>query len=65
MKSEEKRRENTRWILHTGSFENIEELEPSNDVNKIFRISPEIDFGSAFENTELLGNIVQQRRFDF
>ena len=42
---------------HTGSFENIEELEPSSDVNKIFRISPEIDFGNAFENTELLGNI--------
>ena len=57
MKPEEKRRENTRRILHTGSFENIEELEPSSDVNKIFRISPEIDFGNAFENTELLGNI--------
>ncbi len=54
-KSEEK--ENTRRILHTDSFDNIEELEPSSDVNKIFRISAEIDFGSAFENTELLGNI--------
>ena len=56
-KEKEKERKNTRRILHTNSFENIEELEPSSDVNKIFRISPEIDFGNAFENTELLGNI--------
>ncbi|MCW3129332.1 MAG: Eco57I restriction-modification methylase domain-containing protein [Methanophagales archaeon] len=53
----EKERKNTRRILHTNSFENIEELEPSSDINKIFRISAEIDLGSAFENTELLGNI--------
>jgi len=56
-KEKEKERKNTRRILHTNSFENIEELEPSSDVNKIFRISAEIDLGSAFENTELLGNI--------
>jgi len=54
-KSEEK--EKTRRILHTNSFENIAELEPSSDVNKIFRISPEIDFGDAFRDTELLGDI--------
>jgi type I restriction-modification system DNA methylase subunit len=54
-KSEEK--EKTRRILHTNSFENIAELEPSSDINKIFRISPEIDFGSAFDDTELLGDI--------
>ncbi len=54
-KSEEK--ENTRRILHIDSFDNIEELEPSSDVNKIFRISTEIDFGDAFMDTELLGNI--------
>ncbi len=55
MKSEEK--VNTRRILHINSFENSEELEPSSDINKIFRISPEIDFGRVFENTELLGDI--------
>ncbi len=54
-KTEEK--EKTRRILHTNSFENAEELEPPSDVNKIFRISPEIDFGKAFEDAELLGNI--------
>jgi hypothetical protein len=54
-KSEEK--ENTRRILHTKSFENVEELEPSSDVNRIFRISAEIDFGRAFEDTEPLGDI--------
>jgi hypothetical protein len=54
-KSEEK--EKTRRILHTNSFEDVAELEPSSDVNKIFRISPEIDFGDAFRDTELLGDI--------
>ena len=54
-KSKEKKK--TIRILHTDSFENAEELEPSSDVNKIFRISPEIDFGSAFDDTELLGDI--------
>ncbi|NAS89935.1 hypothetical protein C4E24_09465, partial [ANME-1 cluster archaeon AG-394-G21] len=47
----------TRRILHTHSFENVEELEPSCDVNKTFRISPEIDFGDVFMDIELLGNI--------
>ena len=50
-------KEKTRRILHTLSFENVEELEPSCDVNKTFRISPEIDFGDVFMGMELLGNI--------
>jgi hypothetical protein len=50
-------KEETRRILHINSFENVEELEPSRDLNKIFRISPEIDFGNAFRDTELLGDI--------
>jgi hypothetical protein len=50
-------KEKTRRILHTLSFENVEELEPSCDVNKTFRISPEIDFGDVFMDMELLGNI--------
>jgi len=54
-KSGEKKK--TRRILHTHSFENVEELEPSCDVNKTFRISPEIDFGDVFMDIELLGNI--------
>ncbi|MCW3134805.1 MAG: Eco57I restriction-modification methylase domain-containing protein [Methanophagales archaeon] len=54
-KSREK--ENTRRILHTNSFENAEELEPTSDINKIFKISPEIDFGDTFRDTELLGDI--------
>ncbi len=49
--------EKTERILHVNSFGNIEELEPSEDINKIFRIAPTMDFEDAFKNTELLGNI--------
>ena len=47
----------TRRILHTGSFDKISELEPSDDIDTIFRISTSIDFNKKFNNTELLGNI--------
>jgi len=48
----------TTRILHNGSFDNIIKLKSSNDIEKMFRISEEIDFVDKFENTELLGNIL-------
>lgn len=52
-----KKHEKTTRILHTDRFENLKELEPSDNIDNMFRISKGIDFNSKFHNTELLGDI--------
>lgn len=52
-----KKQEKSKRILHTDSFENTKELEPSNNIDSMFRIAKTIDFDSKFDKTELLGDI--------
>jgi type I restriction-modification system DNA methylase subunit len=55
----EKTRKNseTQRILHSKSFNNTKELEPSNDLKTMFKINKGLNLSLNFKNTELLGDI--------
>ena len=55
----EKTRKNseTQRILHSNSFNNTKELEPSKDLKTMFKINKGLNLSLNFKNTELLGDI--------